>query len=531
MEYKSEARTNINESCSEKIKIKKARHIQKITWCGVIIFLNHFIVYISSTLYNGVTIAKQTPISKCFSIVFIVLPFTLCISIMVSKLISNYDLVEILEYALITFGTVFFVLNMCFVFFSDYFEADLFFAKDLLSEEKLFFKGRHFFPVLISLCSSWTITLSFTIIYIYDTFVQYVLMLSFWNQIFTQKQYFNFTSVIIFSDTVALLLSSMISFLHHYLLSELGFGYKSIGIISFLIFMVILSIILFLIFRTTTKKVLDLKNIEDSGFIGLRISEIEDKKDATKSIASLFQSRFVKAVGAYIVVFFILYEFLNLSFETSILSSNSMKFGGKEQFSSNLVIANISIVRFISSITILAALFFSIPKWLIKHNWEVLIYSGCTWGLLGCIIQFTLDTILKASENEGFSFFRVSCKMSKLFGDNNSQIILYRIHAIISMIIMIFLRFFRFIGFFIAKEILISMIDKKTRVRLRTIYDGLCPLIGRAIASAFVLVCTEIFNFRDLRSFSPLLLLFSVTVFLFWIRDTRYLVRRYQDAS
>lgn len=141
-----------------------------------------------------------------------------------------------------------------------------------------------------------------------------------------------------------------------------------------------------------------------------------------------------------------------------------------------------------------------------------------------------MDTILKGIEGGSFQF--VNHLLQSLSSSDNVhvRVWIYGIYNNFTIVALIFVRYLRNIGFLIAKETLTMMLDRKIRPRLRTIYDGMCPLIGKTIASSVVLLMSELFDFRDARSFSVVMLVFALVVFYFWIKNTRYLVRRYYEA-
>ncbi|ELA48128.1 hypothetical protein VCUG_00366 [Vavraia culicis subsp. floridensis] len=508
---------------------KRKLYLVKVQLCAFMVYISYIMVYSSRNLLNGIIIARQSPIAKCFTVVFIILPITLVMSILVRKWLSRYSIQIMLTYALAIFCLYFLIVNPFVVYFKQMLDFNDLLIVDFVADGKIAFKRMRLFAIFLSMLTSWTITLQFSVINIYEAFVQYVLMFSMFNEIFTQKQYNGFVSIILFCETLALLTSSLISILHQQIITSVSYCNKEYVNVVFTNVIFALNFVLFLIFvhlktEVTKEKAASVQRATIELHANTPESEYDSARD--KDLGSLLRLKFVRAISVNVIALFILNEFMYISFESGVYTVAKKTF----RHVTSTVIRSTDIIRFASSLLILVALFFSVPRRLIQHNWKFLAYSPCTWLIIASIFQFTMDTILKGVEGDSFQFVNNLFQSLSSSDNVHIRVWIYRIYNNFTILALIFVRILRNIGFLIAKETLTMMIDRKIRPRLRTIYDGMCPLIGKAIASSVVLFMSELFDFRDARSFSVVMLIFALVVFCSWINNTRYLVRRYYGA-
>ncbi|ELQ74183.1 ATP:ADP Antiporter (AAA) Family, partial [Trachipleistophora hominis] len=520
------AASSLNTSISS--NEKKKFYFKKMWLCALMVYLSYVLIYSSRNLLNGIIIARQRPIAKCFTITFIILPITLIMSVLVRKWLSKYSIQRMMTYALGVYCLYFLFVNPALIYFKKRLDVNEFLVADLIADGKVAYKRARFCEILFCALTSWTVTLQFSMINIYESFVQYVLMFSVFNEIFTQKQYNGFVSIIVFCETVSLLTSSILSLMHQQIIASVEYYNKEYVNMTFSGISAALCLTLFSIFAYLRKTVESGRtgSLQRSNVV-LHVETPEDDYDSVRdrSLLSLLRLKFVRAISINVITLFILNEFIYISFESGVYTKAKKTF--KHVTSS--VIKSTDIIRIVSALLILLSLLMSVPRWLIQNNWKFLAYSPCVWMIMVSIVQFTMDTILKGVDNDGFQF--VSRAFQSLKSDKNVDLrrCIYGIYNTFTITALIIVRYFRNIGFLITKETLTMMIDSKIRPRLRTIYDGMCPLIGKAIASCVVLFTSELLNFSDARSFSIVVLVFALVVFYFWMKNTRYLVKRYYE--
>lgn len=148
-------------------------------------------------------------------------------------------------------------------------------------------------------------------------------------------------------------------------------------------------------------------------------------------------------------------------------------------------------MQLISSTIVLISILSSLPKFLLCECQSLLAYSPCTSAIIVQTIQFLFDTVK-------LSVFQKKCgSLNNLFVFLNNQKYdylhhkIYDFYSISSIIFSIFLRVVQSLGYFIIKENLTILVDKHLRSRLRNIYDGICPLLGKTVTSMIIILLFE----------------------------------------
>ncbi|ELQ74182.1 ATP:ADP Antiporter (AAA) Family [Trachipleistophora hominis] len=499
----------------------------KVKICAIMAFICYVIIYSSRNLLNGLILSRQGPITKLVSIALYVQPLSLISSLWIRRQLRQYTIRQLLDHALLAFAIYFSLINFILVKFRHVIDADSFYINDFLSDGKSLYKRVDLLFVALSTVTSPTITVQYTMIVIFEFVVQYVLVFSFFNDLFSQKQFNSFISILCVCDVAGSFLSSIISSLYSGLGNLIGAHMIDTMQIAFFLMVSALCFVLLYLTKEIQKSTQQECAAELDDQFKIRVDNSDESVSLTTMgvISCILRNRFIRSISFYVIFFFFINELLYASLETTICGMN----GSTSEAVSSSVTRTTSIIRGVSSCVILVFLLSSLSRWLITHKWTLLVYTTPLWCFFSCITIFMLDTVRAGIEGLSLSF--INRKTSFL---NDADFIFFKDHLesatlVISVVVCIFLKIVKTVAFFMSKETLTMMVDRKVRSRIRPIYDGMCPLIGKSLAAITMVVCAEIMETYNARVFSIFLLVISVFVVLYWLKNARYLCLRYMN--
>lgn len=505
----------------------KALTMWKVKVCAAMAFVNYLIIYSSRNLFNGLIVSRQGPITKLVSIAFYVQPLSLVLSVWIRSLIKKYSIRQLLDYALLIFALHFSAVDFLLVKFRHVLEAGPFYIEDCLSDGKSEYRRVGLLFVALSTVTSCTITVQYTMIVIFEFVVQYVLMFSFFNDLFSQKQFNSFISIPCLCDVTGSFLSSVISSIYSGV-GSLGLCARETAQTVFFLFMSVLCIVLLYLSRKIQKATQQECVIELDDRFKIQVENSDEGASLTTMgvIDCVVRNCFIRSVSFFVIFFFFINELLYISLETTICE---MKAGTSETLSAS-VTGTTCIIRGVSSCVILVFLLTSLSQWLVTHRWSFLAYTTPLLSFFSCFTIFGLDIIRAGMKGVSLSF--INHCMSFI---NDANHIFLKDHLesatlIINIAVCILLKIVRIVAFFMSKETLTMMIDRKVRSRLRPIYDGMCPLIGKSLAALTMILCAEAMKVYNVHTFSVFLLVISVLVVWYWVRNAKYLCQRYENS-
>lgn len=485
---------------------------RKLFWVlCTLFFIISYVYSVIRDMKDALVIHRLDSGSIPYLKIVIVLPANIIAILIIQKMLSSRSISRVFSKVTLFFSVFFMVYGSVINF---KLEPNEYIRIDPFSDGKMAVLGLEWTRAIFLMVFAYMTTLIYLFAELWGSCVLSFLFMSFTNSICTKKQNFRYTPLLLISSNIALLLSGFTMTIISDVKSKLSYEVNQYLNISIFVTLGILAASVFLIHRHYEKSVL-LKQIfipSDNSKKGAKL-----KVGIIEGLKEIFTSKLVLSMSFMVIAYSITVNMVENSFKSvmSIIAKNRgiprdqfvMKTNGSNQIYTGFIVIFILLFKFSELVHI--------------FGWISVAIMPPLFSLLSGIVYFTITYHNVKMDNNETTFF------SSLFSKKDT---LDNIELYVGQISVVLYKVLKYAAFDVCKEFISMTIDPLYRAHYKSIFDGICGKLGKAMGSGVTNIQNFFMNTTDVRKAALFSMAIVLTLDLVWIYAVFYLARKYNNS-
>lgn len=484
-------------------------------------FLISYVYSVIRDMKDALVISRLDAGSIPYLKMLIVLPGNFVMIFVIQRLMATRTLSKVFSIITVFFSGFFVVYGvMSFSYMYEWFklEPSVLYGIDPFADGKKAYMGLEWTRAFYLIFVSYLTTTIYLFAELWGSCVLSFLFMSLTNSVCTKNQNKRYTPLLLISSNIALLLSGLT--MNGIKELKKGASWEFSQLLNIIVFftMGLLSVCICLVHRYTEKPIL-LKKI----FIPtdkVKMSGGKMKITIKESIKIMFSSKLVLAMSSMVLAYSVAVNMAEGPFK-NIMSKVAVQRGvPKEEF----VMETNGKNQVFTGLTVIIVLLLQFGSLMDSLGWISLAIMLPLFSVASSFFYFTLISInVNADTRDG----RVTGFFNNLFGIYTPQ---YNFELNVGQVIVVLYKALKYAAFDICKEAISMKIDPLYRAHYKSVFDGLCGKLGKALGSGVTALQNSLTNTNDVRNSALFSMGIIVSLNVFWIISVFYLARKYNKC-